>query len=80
MAKNVYKLILFCPSMKVYFSHLRHLELTHRKLTHMYMFLMMSGIFLQHFPVNKTMLYKKMAKNIYKLILFYHSMKVYFHI
>ena len=33
------------------FSHLRHLELTHRKLTHMYMFLMMSGIFLQHCPV-----------------------------
>ena len=56
MAKNVYKLVLFGHSMKVFFSHLRHLELTHRKLTHMYMFLMMSGIFLQHFAVDKTML------------------------
>ena len=56
MAKNIYKLVLFCHSMKVYFSHLRPLELTHRKLTHMYMFLMMSGIFLQHFPVDKAML------------------------
>ena len=62
MAKNVFKLILFCYSMKVYFSHLRHLELTHRKLTHMYMFLMMSGIFLHHGPVNKTMLYTKNGK------------------
>ena len=55
-AKNIYKVVLFGHSMKVYFSHLRHLELTHRKLTHMYMFLMMSGICLQYSPVDKTML------------------------
>ena len=60
------------------FSHLRHLELTHRKLTHMYMFLMMSGIFLQHFQLIKPCYTQKMAKNVYKLILFCHSMKVYF--
>ena len=58
------------------FSHLRHLELTHRKLTHMYMFLMMSGIFLQHCPINKTMLYIKNGKKCiqtYTFLSFYES-------
>ena len=42
----------------------------------MYMFLMMSGIFLQHCPVNKTMLYAKNGKKCiqtYTFLSFYES-------